>query len=215
MESPPANEWQIAIAQGSPERLESLIAGARTTAPVFLQAPFYLAALTHRSAELFDLLFALCPHQINECGSDGRTALWVVLGSGHHRAIVGLLAHGADPNAPVRHGLTPWAYVLGEGLSDLVDPMGQAGASWHQTPGQAWEQVLRPNQAKTAEALWKNGVHLPPSDSAQHWRSRVEQGLWGTEWDRLMQQMDATERHEALDGILPPADNTDDARHRF
>lgn len=214
MESPPANEWQIAIAQGSPERLESLIAGARPTAPVFLQSPFYLASQTHRSAELFDLLFDLCPHQINECGSDGRTALWVVLASGHRRAILGLLAHGADPNFPRRHGLSPWTYALGEGMSDLVSPLDQAGACWREAPGEAWEQVLKPGGARTAEALWRSGVHLPPSDSAQHWRNCVEQGRWGDVWERLVQRMDAAQRSRALGEALPPADK-DNARQRF
>jgi len=202
MEREPAKPWHQAIAQGSPERLEMLMAGA-LVAPVSLHAPFYLASLTHRSRDLFELLGRLCRHQIHEAGPDGRTALWVTVAQGNALATQHLLHLGADPNHPIRAGLRPWEYVLGTGIQSLVLPFHQAGANWRDDPLKAWNRAWEGGHWPIAKALWEVGVRLPDSEEGQAWETRALQG--SKPWQHLMKQLHALAKGECLEAGLPEA----------
>lgn len=202
MEREPAEPWHQAIAQGSPERLEMLMSGA-LVAPASLHAPFYLASLTHRSRELFELLGKHYRHQIHEAGPDGRTALWVTVAQGNTLATQCLLHLGADPNEPIRAGLRPWEYVLGTGLQALVAPLHLAGANWKEAPLIAWDRAWEGGHWAIVEALWDLGVRLPDNAEGRAWEAKAQQG--SKPWPHLMRQLHALEKGEHLEERLPEA----------
>ncbi len=208
MATPLAEAWNTAIAQGNVQRVKELMTGALQEAPVTLRAPFVLAALTHRSAAMVQALLPRYASQINEPGMDGRTALWIALGFGHTQTARRLLEAGADPNAPVRSGLTPWEFALGEGLADLVVPLKQHNAGLSSWPDLAWEQVKAGNRQAVAHALLKAGIVPHRGTSVDGWVNRPE-------WESVAQHLLVIRREEELNGGLPAASETDIKRQRF
>lgn len=208
-----AQRWQDAIAHGQPDRLKDLMTGALKGAPVFLESPFYLASLTHRSAELFSLLAVHFAHQVNEAGADGRTALWVVLGSGNVRAAEALLSHGADPNGPSRAGLLPWEYMLGQGMTRLVSPFGRAGANWALQPMVAWERVWEGGEVDTGWGLLQCKVGVPEGEPGRAWRDRAWQAR--PHWHPLLRRIQAEARQVSLASRLPSSGSEAEERRRF
>lgn len=208
-----AQRWQDAIAHGQPDRLEELMTGALKEAPVFLKAPFYLASLTHRSTELFSLLAVHFSPQVNEAGVDGRTALWVVLGSGNVRAAEVLLSHGADPNGPSRAGLLPWEYMLGQGMNRLVAPFERAGANWALRPMVAWERAWEGGDVNTGWGLMQCKIGIPEGEPGRAWQDRAWQAR--PHWHPLLRCIHAQSRQASLAGRLPPSDPGAEERPRF
>ena len=88
-------------------------------------------AVAEGNSGLSGVLANLCPEDLNEVGTDGRTPLSLAIGAGNEDLVRMLIEAGADPNVPVKPDFrvgTHLTFAVGLGNTEIVEMLLEAGA---------------------------------------------------------------------------------------
>jgi len=125
-----------------------------------------------------------------------------------------LLEAGANPCGPVRAGLSPWLFAVGDGRTEVLDaflsPQVMAGIERSEIH-QAWDMALLNGHFDVIETMWNLGVSLKTGSAGMAWLEQLAQHPHQMS-QGVYRRISSDLRKHRLNEGLPP--ETQDPCHR-